>query len=233
MMTGNPTPEERLLGIIESRGEPGKRFVFWDVRTWPVLFPGFRKQAMRWVGFTAGWVPRSLGLRQIHQVLGIVLLLSVAGFIYDISRVRPGLADLGSPGVVPESIEGTESVLAGLRPLSEYMEETQKRDLFRLSPPPPESQPVTETIKVEPPPPPPPTPLEILGKKVENLKLVGISIVPPHGKTPKTPIAIIEDTVTRRTYFLKEGEFLDDMQIVSISDGKAVLSYQQAEYVLF
>jgi hypothetical protein len=62
---------------------------------------------------------------------------------------------------------------------------------------------------------------------------VGISIVPPHGKTPKIPIAIIEDTVTRRTYFLKEGEFLDDMQIVSISDGKAVLSYQKAEYVLF
>lgn len=232
MAIGNPTPEERLLGIIESQGGPGKRFVFGDVRTWTHLLPGSRRQAMRWVGFAAGWVPRRLGSRQINPVLGILLLLSVAGFVYDMGRVRPGLADLERPGVVPEPIEGTESVLAALRPLSDYMEETQKRDLFRLPLPPPppsspESQPVTETVKVEP---PPPTPLEILQKKAEGLKLVGISIIPPNGKTP---IAIIEDTVNRKTYFLKEGEFLDDMQVVNIADGKAILIYQKAEYVLF
>ena len=112
--------------------------------------------------------------------------------------------------------------------LEEYLEEAKKRDLFRLTAPPPEPQaaPELEPESVEVKPPPPPTPFEILAKKAGGLKLVGIS-------AGVTPVAMIEDTVARKTYFLKEGDFLEDIQIVNISEGKALLSYQEAEYVLF
>ena len=114
--------------------------------------------------------------------------------------------------------------MPALKPLENYLEEAKRRDLFSLLPPSPESSPQVEVVKKEEP--PPPTPLEILRRKAEALKLVGTSL-------GEVPIAMIEDTVTRRTYFVKKGDFIEDIRIESITEGRAVLAYQGAHYDLF
>lgn len=230
-MAENLTPEERLLRVIESQGEPERPFVFWDIRTYPSLLGGYQKQILKWASFAKGWGPREISLKRIHQGLVVLLLLSGAWFAYDINRVQPHIEDLTDPSAVSRPHVMEEQPVAALRPLKDYIEEAKKRDLFSPPLPPPGPQPemgAAEPAKVQEP--PPPTPLEILRQRAGTLKLVGTSFAP---SDVGTPIAIIEDTATQKTYFLKEGEFIDQVQVKSISEGRAILVYQGAQYELF
>ena len=87
--------------------------------------------------------------------------------------------------------------------------------------------PISEpTQPAAPPPPPPPTAAEMLRKKTENFKLVGISLGDP-------PLAMIEDKSNGKTYFLRAGEMLFDLKVQSISKKTVVLGYQDARHELF
>ena len=77
-----------------------------------------------------------------------------------------------------------------------------------------------------PPPPPPPTAVEILRKKAENFKLVGISLGDP-------PLAMIEDKSNGKTFFVRAGEMLLDLKVQSVSKKTVVLGYQDARHELF
>lgn len=222
-MAENVTPEERLLKIIDSQGKPQAQFVLRDVRTWPAFLLQYGRrfaQGLKW--------PRQFGLKQINQILVGVLVSSVVMFIYDVNRSRPSVGQIKKPEAVSGTQGGGEVALGSLRSLSAYVEEAKKRDLFHPPVPPPGPQ--AESEKVEAAKVPPPSPLDILQKKTEMLKLVGTSFAP---SDVDIPIAIIEDTSTQKTYFLKEGEFINGVQVVDVSEGKVILSYDEAEYELF
>lgn len=91
--------------------------------------------------------------------------------------------------------------------LSQITEAIQSRKLFKASkkPPPPPKKQMPKGPGIE--------------EKMRALVLVGIL-------DDKPMQAIIEYKKTKETYYLKEGESLFDMKIISVSKGQVVLSYQ-------
>jgi hypothetical protein len=234
------TPEEQLLRLIESggKGEPIKkaagRFVFWDPRTWAGL-PSLRGEKAKQPTqnrFAAILTPRELNLKLVNQFLIAFLVLVMVGIVYNMNRIRASVADLSGQVAAPEVTAGEPQALAYLKPLAEYRKDFEKRDLFSPVAPVKAKKPEPEAKKPKPEAkkpvkkPPPPTSIQILEEKVKSLKLVGIS-------WGKTPVAMIEDTASRETSFLKTGQFINEIQIKSILKDRAVLGLGDAEYDLF
>ena len=230
-MGGNLTPEERLLRVIESGGEQG-RVPLGMIHSWSAVLKSYKQMTGKMVRaqFGADWIHHRLSLKRLNQGLLILFFLSGAWLAYDIKRVNPHIEDLTAPALVPIPSAEQEEPSPSLKPITAYVEEVKKRDLFSPASPPRLAQPKvqkaqkTEPVKAQAP--PPPTPLEILRQKAVALKLVGTSF-------GQTPIAILEDTSTRKTYFLKVGDSINQMQLESITEGRAILSYQGARYELF
>ncbi|MCX7662037.1 MAG: hypothetical protein N2Z79_05095 [Candidatus Omnitrophica bacterium] len=61
---------------------------------------------------------------------------------------------------------------------------------------------------------------------IKDLTLLGIISGEPNQ-------AIIEDKRNNKTYFLKEGEFLGELQVKSIKEGRVILEYRGREIDLF
>lgn len=233
-MATNLTPEERLLRVIESGGEE-RKFVLTDFRSWPALLQSGKERLRK--GFGAGlsveWARSEFSLKRGNQALTVLLLLFLGGLAYDLNRVQPRVEALTGAAVGSKPGATTEEPLASLRPLDEYLQEVGMRDLF--SPPRPPAPPQSETSQPDPAKvsvpeaPPPPTPLQILQEKAKGLKLVGISFEPPGG----APIAMIEDTASHKTYFLKKGESIDQIKIEGIMENRAVLGYEGVTFELF
>jgi len=242
MVDQNVTPEERLLRLIES-GEKGKlgpkatkRSAFWDVRAWAeVLF--FRREKASQSARArsgAGLVPE-FNLSLINRILVVFLVFVVAGIAFNMNDVRTIPKDLTVQATVsnpsPGDDAGYKKALASLRPLTDYLNEVGKRDIFSPSPVPRPEKPEprktpTPTPKAKPVKLPQANSLKVLQEKVKALKLVGIS-------WGGIPIAMIENTTKRETSFLKAGQFINDVQIKVILKDRVVLSYENAEYDLF
>lgn len=236
MVNQSITPEEQLLRLIESGGkdEPGKKkgFAFLNLKTWAGLFSGRgvkAKQTSR-VRFVSGLVPRELSLKLVNRLLIVLLVFVLAGIAYNMNKVRATVENLSGQVAASRPSAGAQQALASLNPLAGYLKEFEKRDLFRpvIPPKPKEKEVKTPEPKKEQPAkkPPQPTSIEILEKKAKTLKLVGIS-------WGKNPVAMIEDTTSRETSFLKAGQFINEIQVKVIMKDRAVLSLGDAEYDLF
>ncbi len=238
MVTQSMTPEEQLLRLIESggKGEPGKKeskgFAFLNLKTWTGLFSGSgvkAKQPSR-VRLVSGLVPRELSLKLVNRLLIVLLVFVLAGIAYNMNKVRATVENLSGQVAVSRPSAGAQQALASLNPLADYLKEFEKRDLFRpvIPPKPKEKEAKTPESKKKQPAkkPPQPTSIQILEKKVKTLKLVGIS-------WGKNPVAMIEDTTSRETSFLKTGQFINEIQVKVIMKDRAVLSLGDAEYDLF
>ncbi len=234
------TPEEQLLRLIESggKGEPGKKeskgFAFLNLKAWSGLFSGSgvkAKQPSR-VRLVSGLVPRELSLKLVNRLLIVLLVFVLAGIAYNMNKVRATVENLSGQVAASRPSAGAQQALASLNPLADYLKEFEKRDLFRpvIPPKPKEKEAKTPEPKEKPPEPkkkpPQPTSIQILEKKVKTLKLVGIS-------WGKNPVAMIEDTTSRETSFLKTGQFINEIQVKVIMKDRAVLSLGDAEYDLF
>ncbi|MEE8113324.1 MAG: hypothetical protein V3T23_03110, partial [Nitrososphaerales archaeon] len=152
MVDQNVTPEERLLRLIES-GEKGKlapkatkRSAFWDVRAWAkVLLPRREKanQSAR-VRSGAGLLPE-FNMSLINRILVVFLVFLVAGIALNMNNVRTIPKDLTVQATVsnpsPEDDAVDKKALASLRPLTDYLNEVGKRDIFSPSPPPEPTKP--------------------------------------------------------------------------------------------
>ena len=232
------TPEEQLLRLIESggKGEPIKkaagRFVFWDPRTWAGLpsIPGEKAKQPTRNRFAVSFTPREITLKLVNQFLIVFLVLVMVGIAYNMNRIRASVKDLSGQVAASEVPAGEPQVLASLKPLADYQKDFSKRDLFNSVAPTKAKQAAVKKPKPEAKKPakkpPPPTSIQILEKKAKGLKLVGIS-------WGKTPVAMIEDTVSRETSFLKAGQFINEVQIKAILKDRAVLGLGDAEYDLF
>jgi DNA-binding transcriptional regulator LsrR (DeoR family) len=68
--------------------------------------------------------------------------------------------------------------------------------------------------------------LEILREKAKTLKVVGIA-------WGETPVAMIEDTTTRETFFLKALQSIGGIRVKAVLKDRVILSYENAEHDLF
>ncbi len=232
------TPEEQLLRLIESggKGEPIKkapgRFVFWDPRTWAGLpsIPGEKAKQPTRNRFAVIFTPRELNLKLVNHILIVFLVLVVVGIAYNMNRSRASVKDLSGQVAVSEVPAGEPQVLASLKPLADFQKDFSKRDLFNSVAPAKAKKAAVKKPKPEAKKPakkpPPPTSIQILEKKAKGLKLVGIS-------WGKTPVAMIEDTASRETSFLKAGQFINEVQVKVILKDRAILGLGDAEYDLF
>jgi hypothetical protein len=224
------TPEERLLRLIEAGEQSGRRFAFWDVRGWVSFFVPYREKARRLVAswFSGRLVPRELNLPLVNRGLVVLLVVVVAAIAVNTQRTRPSPMNLSRPeGSVTLPVNADQPSVA-LRPVEEYVKEVEGRDLFNPVAPPPKTaavrpEPVAPPAPVKP---PEPTAHDVLRERVKTLKLVGISWGP-------VPIAMIEDTATRETSFVREQDSLNQIRIKAILRDRVVLGFGNAEYDLF
>ncbi|MEK6714711.1 MAG: hypothetical protein AABY43_01530 [Candidatus Omnitrophota bacterium] len=61
---------------------------------------------------------------------------------------------------------------------------------------------------------------------LKDISLVGIIA----GDTPQ---AIIEDKKTQKTYYLNKGQFIEEMQVEDIQEGKIILNYRGEKFELY
>ena len=234
MVNQKVTPEERLLRLIESehKKEPGEKSSGkaspWSVRTWGRgLFS--RRPGPSGI-FSRMRVSPEFHLQWVNRILIVLLVLVVAGIVFNANNTREIPQNLIDPIDVPQSADIGEPLenprTASLKPLADYLKVVEKRSLFLPAPLPKPEKPV---VQKEPPPlqkPPPPDPLKILRERVKSLKLVGIS-------WGERPTAMIEDTVTKETSFIRVGEVINEVEVKAILKDRAILSYGGAEYDLF
>jgi hypothetical protein len=225
------TPEERLLRLIESGAQSGKRFALWDVHRWAPFFVPYQERARRLVrSWFAGRVaPRELNLQLINRGLGVLLVLVVAAMALNTQRARPRVTDLSRPARSAGLAANAEPPSSVLRPVEDYLKDVEQRDLFNPVAVPERGKTEAKTEPMRPPEPvksQEPTALDVLREKAKTLKLVGISWGP-------VPVAMIEDTATRETVFVKERGVINQLRIKAIFRDRVVLTYAGADYDLF
>ena len=202
------TPEEQLLKLIE-KGEATPT---------PGLKPkkvGFLKKL--WLPFAnnLGWSIRKLkkGLKEPNlKVLNRVFLFMCIGLVVysmtDFIFKRPDINEFyQKTRQAIKKIEKTEiKPLVEQHPFLHYFEMVRRRNIFspvilKKDKPKPEAKKIT------------------LRKLVKDLRLVGIA-------WSEEPVAMIEDTATKKTYFLKSGESINDFKIDNILKDRVVLSFE-------
>ncbi len=159
----------------------------------------------------------SFGLRQVNNILiagiGIAIIVLAIGFMNDAQAVRKDIAfDFD-----PKHSKGVRSAVEVAKPLGEYLEKFQRRNIF---------QPYEEK-KVEPKKEEQEQKQRIAGV-LKGLKLVGISWL----DSAETASALIEDTVSGTTYFLMEGESIRKARVSAIYADRVAITYEDEEMEL-
>lgn len=103
-----------------------------------------------------------------------------------------------------------------LKKSSYYLEKARKRDIFAMT---------KDMPKIEKGPGNKPLVIKDVVKKTEGFKLVGIS-------WSDEPDAMIEDSKSKKTFFVRIGDLINDVKVESISRDKVILSYEGEEVEL-
>lgn len=220
------TPEKQLLKLIEEN--KGKNPA-------AIQANASRRRGMSfvslgaWLGrfsFSKDWFRRKIeNFRSrpldIKSVNRILLLCACIFVLYFLASTTTALVQLNNPSDLeapaPENgspINLMERVLLK-KAVSYYLEKMGQRDIFRMG----AVKKVTTAEDGQ-------TTMQVMSSKVldatENLKLVGIS-------WSSNPDAIIEDTKASKTFFVKPGQRIGEVNIQAIFKDKVILSYQGEE----
>lgn len=217
------TPEKQLLKLIENPKqevlavEGTKR----EGKKW-LSFSAFRGRLAFWKSFSfKGWfsfkrlTKSSLRLRQVNLILRVLIVLlvvflgvQIATMGLDLKKASNLMLEPGK-GVAPEPEQNIE-----LKNISYYLEKMGSRNIFTGKEP-PKAEPVQEG---------PVSAAE--NDRTKDFSLVGIA----WGANPE---AMIEDTVRKRTFFVKRGQALDgSVRVVTIFKDKVILTIDGKEFEL-
>ncbi len=145
-------------------------------------------------------------LRFANRILLILLIGLSAYFILDLLSPRPEKSLSVPTNLVRSQAKGKEAS-PDLKPYSFYTQSIGGWPLFGLKE---RSAPKTREVQ---------KPAVTLNKLMAALSLMGII----GGKEPQ---AVIWDRKSKRTYYLKEGQYLDEIMIQDIRKGKVILKYK-------
>lgn len=150
--------------------------------------------------FQRGAPAGGLTLPGVNHYLGILVPVLAVFVLYDVYRLsadRPDVTKMG--GVFAPNGRGTAG--SGLDPMDAYVQPVRRRNMFR----PPNEQTATPTVQATPGEP------GWMGYVRKNLSLLGLSWDP---NSPADSEAIIKDTGANTVFFLKQGQRVDQKDIV-------------------
>ena len=204
------TPERQLLKLIEegSAGTPGASSRMESLRrgslsllspaAWLGRFSFFNFKVKDW--FKPGRGLRRLDIKAINSILGFSVFILAGYMAINFSALGLGLKkipaglELNPAGGV--SVSGAMVKTSILKSVSYYLEKVRSRDIFKMAE---EEAKEGGTSKAKP-------PSQRITELVKNLKLVGIS-------WSADPDVMIEDTVIQKTFFLKKGQSLENLNL--------------------
>ena len=202
-----PTPEEKLFAVIQGAKYPSVRGA-----AHALSLASVSAQAKAWV--------RTWDLPRANQALAVLVgglaLWCVATPLFMRSNIDR-LIDMAKRSTPPFTIAAP---LEGLHSSEEYAQLIQSQDPFHVGT-------TTHAAETSPAETPPQRPAEPdFSTTLQQLKLVGVSWVPD-------PIAMVEDTTTHQTNFLKLGATIGPFTVKEILPNHVILHAGDKDYELF
>jgi len=204
------TPEEQLLELI-AKGDEAGTTKFRRKKEFILSFGGLRglwrfltKNISRFLTKVNNGVrePNLKALNKIFFILSVTFLgCSVVGFIFG----RPDIKRVYEKSRLMEWKQSGQEVIFEVRPFLHYLEMVNRRNIFSPIE-------IKENKKAE-------DKKKKLQDMVKDLSLVGIS-------WGKDPVAMIEDSAAKKTYFLKRGMKINKLEIEDILKDRVILSFQ-------
>ena len=155
-------------------------------------------------------------VRQINFFLMVCVVASLFFLGYE---VHGGLSLLGQDvniSVDGQGARGTPNVFAQTnKNLSYYLEQINARNIFKPY------EKITTGTEI-------PSGQAALEKRMSKYKIVGVAWL----DTPESATVMLEDTSTRMTHFLREGEKIEDVTVKAIYTDRVVVSYANEEMVI-
>ena len=208
-MSNDLTPEERLLRLI--RGKTKSYDSNPNIQKTSSKTPGHPKAKLdEATNRRSEKLPAFFSFKIISIFLCIIIISFVGYSIFESlsSQLIFNVENREFPIEEAEIIK--EPALAyQAKPYSYYSQKINRRDLF-------DSFSLSDgaiDISLNP----------SLGSKFNNLSLVGIVL-------DEEPQAIIENKTDKKSYFLRKGDFIGDIKIEEILDGKVIVSYAGEEF---
>ena len=220
----SPTPERDLLRIIEEQGGGGQVAARGSMRRGLSLFSlGALKGRLSFLSIRlgqvfSGGVKLEIGL--INKLLLILAFVMTVFVSFDFVNSMLGLNDQVSEAFklekhVPRFAPRDASPL---KSPSFYLEKARKRDIFKMVSQAKQEEEVQQEEAQK-------TSKKTVLAMTENLRLVGIS-------WSDDPDVMIEDTKVNKTYFLKRGDSIGEVNVSAILKDRVMLSYQGEEVEL-
>ncbi len=214
------SPEKQLLELIENP-EKKSAYNFFKRKGINFFCGSFRG---RWA-FFKGRLRRKnkeelfnlFNLKTLNTFLALIITFLAIYFIYTFnsSLAQIQRRDFSLPLKDTPPVWKAISSDGGLKDISYYLEAVRKRDIFNR-----QAQKASIVANAQKPP-----SVKIL-EATKDLKLVGIA-------WGAEPDAMIEDTASKRTLFLKRGQFIDNkIRVKAIFKDKVILGYGSEEVEL-
>ena len=214
-----PTPEKQLLKLIE---EPKAEVIAKETikrKSFSLFSFGAFKGRIAFFkdsfkgGFKFDGAALSLDLKFINRILGAGAVVLIGYFIMTLVKSELLLKKL--PDLTFEyqpSAGGSSLPEASMsKTLSYYLEKITSRNVFRVS-----TDTVVKTTEEKK------GPSSAIVEATKDFSLVGIS-------WSDDPDAMIEDTKSQRTYFVKRGQLIGEIKVEAIYRDKVLLSYKGEE----
>lgn len=167
--------------------------------------------------FKGGAPGMQFGIREINNVLlGVVVLLTGLFMLNMFSGARMLKAKVNF-NISADSIKSSENFIPQMKAVSDYLANIGQRNIFK----PYEKKAVEITADVE-------ADVNKISSLAKNFKLVGISWL----DSPDTASAMIEDTQTGNTYFLKVGDKVNNITIKNIYADRVILTHDGEDAVI-
>jgi type II secretory pathway component PulC len=205
-MKENISPEERLLRLIKGQK---KEAVASSVEKKPaIVTEGLKPSIKRSISPLS---QKYFSILYIRRIIWAAFILSNIYLV--ISLVYPwfGLTKIYLPKVKEERIiEPIAEPKQDKKPFEFYSEGIRNRRIFVS-----ESAPVEEkTVSVAD------------ADLIKDLNLLGIV-------SGENPQAVIEDKKTKKTYYVNKGQFINELMIEDIQEGKVILNYKGQRFELY
>lgn len=158
----------------------------------------------------------SFGMKEINNIFMVVIvlvgLILVITFFKDMNAIKKDIAFKFNTN----HVKGIRSAIMPIKAVQEYLQNMSRRNIFQ----PYEKKKEEENAAEEENP--------KLKTKMENYKLVGISWL----DSPETASALVEDTVSGTTYFLMQGQTVNNVTVSRIFADRIVVTYESEEMEL-
>lgn len=203
-MKGDLTPEEKLLRLIRGKKKQG---VSIDKKSTEISVKIKPVPKLSLPAFAS----RYLSTLYMHRLILIAFVTSCIYLVFSYTYPWIGLRKIKLPAVTPQEIREPKIEPApGLKPYEFYQEGIKGRQIFTSG----RSQAIEQSASS--------ADLDL----AKDINLVGII-------SGENPQAVIEDKRTQKTYYVSKGEFIGQMQIEDIREGKIIINYKGQKYELY